>query len=468
MLLVVLACSDSTGPTDGDPLSILAGSGKTDTVLAKLPQALIVEVRGGDSRPLSNAVVRFTAVPENPFLPSVLMAPLTENFYTSFVAASTDRRGIASVVVQLGAVAGPAKILIEVPELNLQDTARYTVLPGHATTLTISIRDTTVLRGAQYSISAAASDRFGNRRDGDPITYTSRSSVATVDASGRVTAAAEGRGTILVQTATATDSAQLSVVPQATLVVWGSGKLSTVNTDGSNVQILTTSGDGSLFPQWSADGTKVLIYEGDPGSNARLSTVDMAGNRTLVAGTNASLWAASYGRFTRDGSWIYFTGVSTSEYGYATHRVKPDGTQLEQVGPTPGEGGSLRPDVSPDGATEVFQTGAGVLASMEIATHRIKSLGVTGSFPRYSPNGSQIAYLAGQYAPTKLYVMNADGTGSRQLGNASYHELGGVDWSPDGQWLLATSDTGFLELVRVSDGLRLPLRIQGLQAAWKP
>jgi hypothetical protein len=42
-----------------------------------------------------------------------------------------------------------------------------------------------------------------------------------------------------------------------------------------------------------------------------------------------------------------------------------------------------------------------------------------------------------------------------------------VDWSPDGKWLLASTYNG-LELVRVSDGQRLPLRVPGFQAAFKP
>jgi roadblock/LC7 domain-containing protein len=477
-LIVVAACHDSTAPTHHAPLSIVAGSGATDTVGTKLTQALVVQIYGSDQRPVSHTVVRFTGLPAStpPFILTALVAPLTSRFFSDFAVDSTDGDGRASTLVQLGSLAGPAKVLISVPELGLQDTARFTVLPGAAAIISISIRDTTVVRGAQYSIAAAAADRFGNKRPNDPITYTSRNAVASVDAGGKITAVQEGRGTIVVQSANAKDSAQLSVVPQGTLVVWGGGRISTIKTDGSGLKTLTTSSDASVMPQWSPDGTKVLFYEADPASNARISTVDMNGAKTLVVGPNATLRAASYGRFTRDGSWIYFSGISATDYYYAytTYRVKPDGTQLEQIGPTSAEGNSLRPDISPDGTTEVFQTPGGVLGSMNLATHTIKSFGINGVFPRYSPDGSQIAYLAGsygQYGPMQLYVMKADGTGVRQVsntGNVSYQELSGVDWSPDGQWLVASSYYGTFDLVRVSDGLRLPLRTVGLQAAWKP
>jgi hypothetical protein len=55
----------------------------------------------------------------------------------------------------------------------------------------------------------------------------------------------------------------------------------------------------------------------------------------------------------------------------------------------------------------------------------------------------------------------------RLSATVSYQDLSGVDWSPIGKWLAATTYGG-VELLRVSDGLRLPLRMKGLQVAWKP
>ena len=472
LLLGVLACHDSTSPSllGHGPLSIVAGSDVTDTVGAKLSQALVVEVRDRSGVPQSNVVVRFTALTGTTSPSSwVQMAPLTSNYYTYFVADSTDSRGRAAAVVQMGTSVGQAKVLIEVPELNLQDTARYAVTPGAAAILTISVRDTMVLPGSQYSLSAAAADRFGNKRPNDPISFTSQSAVVSVDASGKVTALQEGRGAIVVKAGPATDTARVSVVPTGTLVMWSNGKLSTVSTDGSQFALLTTSSDYWVAPTWSPDGTKVAFYEGDPGGNARISTVDMSGTRALVLAPSGTLYAASYPRYSRDGNWIYFSGVSQADYGYSTYRVKPDGTQLEAIGPSSANGGSLRPDVSPDETTEVFQPNSGGIASMDFATHTIKQLAVNGVSPRYSPDGAQIAYLSSQSGTLQIWVMKADGTNQRQLTSSStqYQDLSGVDWSPDGKWVVATTYSE-LDLVRVSDGLRLPSRVQAQQSAWKP
>ena len=212
-----------------------------------------------------------------------------------------------------------------------------------------------------------------------------------------------------------------------------------------------------------------MIYEGDPAIDARISTLDMNGARALVVGPSDSLRSASFPRFERDGSWIYFSGNAGS--GFETYRVKPDGTQLEQVGPTVSEGGSYRPDVSPDGKTEVFESAGGTLGVMDITTHTIKSFGVPGSFPRFSPDGTQIAYLAGQTGGERvLNVMNADGTNAHQVSppNYTYEDFAAVDWSTDGTWLVAVSHFSTVDLVRVSDGLRWALQFHALQVAWQP
>lgn len=474
MAATLVACRDSTAPRDHAPLTIVAGASVTDTIGTQLIQALMVEVTDRSGHPIPNVVVRFTSLPASTGdAPTAYIAPLTQTSYGSFVADSTDSAGRSAVLVELGRVAGPAGVQIIVPVLGLSDTARYTVQPGAAAHIKISVRDTSVARGTQYSLAATPTDRFGNLRPSDSISFTSESPVVTVDARGNVTAAQEGRGTILVHSGTANDSATVSVFPLGTLVLWGGGQLAVANTDGSDRKLLTTSNNAVLDPQWSPDGSKVLIYEDNPESGARISTVDMNGARTPIVGPNASIRAASYGRYTRDGSWIYFTGVGTSNYTYVTWRVHPDGTQLEQVGPTAAQGGSLRPDVSPDGSTVVYQVPGGdlgLIAAMNVSTQTITSLGVTGTFPTFSPDGSQIAFFGANPGGAKgVFVMNADGTSVRQLSpiNQAYHAFG-LSWSPDGKWIVAAATTNNVDLLRVSDGLRLPLRLSGFEVDWKP
>jgi TolB protein len=71
--------------------------------------------------------------------------------------------------------------------------------------------------------------------------------------------------------------------------------------------------------------------------------------------------------------------------------------------------------------------------------------------PRWAPDGKRIAYLV----KNRLWVMNADGTGSRRL---SGYASGGADWSPDGRWLafMAPGCVGGPAVYRLDASARTP------------
>jgi WD40-like Beta Propeller Repeat len=63
------------------------------------------------------------------------------------------------------------------------------------------------------------------------------------------------------------------------------------------------------------------------------------------------------------------------------------------------------------------------------------------SFPAWSPDASQIAYVAFDGTNANIYVMNADGSDSHQVTEDPAHE-DAPTWSPDGRLIAFTSEGG--------------------------
>lgn len=105
----------------------------------------------------------------------------------------------------------------------------------------------------------------------------------------------------------------------------------------------------------------------------------------------------------------------------------------------------------------IVYTLRGQLRVYDVASKADVGLGVAGINPRYSPNGSLIAYQN-----DGLYIMNSDGTGSRLL-NATG---GGPAFDPTGT-VLAFGDNGTIWKINI-DGTGLTRLTAGYKPAWSP
>jgi dipeptidyl aminopeptidase/acylaminoacyl peptidase len=109
------------------------------------------------------------------------------------------------------------------------------------------------------------------------------------------------------------------------------------------------------------------------------------------------------------------------------------------------------PQISPDGSLIVY-----VRRSMDIMKDRVRSNLWTVDFngaehrpllsgpanyrsPRWSPDGSRLAYLSGVEGRTQLFVRWLD-TGQTALVTNLAESPGGIAWSPDGRWIAFTMD----------------------------
>jgi Tol biopolymer transport system component/imidazolonepropionase-like amidohydrolase len=128
-------------------------------------------------------------------------------------------------------------------------------------------------------------------------------------------------------------------------------------------------------------------------------------------------------------------------------------------------------DVSPDGRALVFDM-LGDIYRVPIEGGEATPLtgGIEWDFqPRFSPDGSRIAFISDRGGADNLWVMNADGSRPRAITEETEHLVHNPWWSPDGQYIAAKKDftstrsipAGEIWLCHVGGG-------QGLQLVERP
>src|SRR5262245_26223745 len=232
----VSACGGaSTDLGDGPRLRVLAGANVADTIGAAPTQGLVAQVIGEAGGPDVGVEVRFDATSQSSLMGVSGVGQLSPGFVA---AARTDGNGRATVLVRFGSRAGAGFVVISVPLYNLVDTARYMVQPGAAVSVSLSPKDTAVVRGATFRYRGSTVDRGGNAR-ADPATYESAYANVMINNSGDATAVEHGIAFVKVRaqigSTMSVDSGRLTVVPQARIAVASSnsGTLSTIDLSGS-------------------------------------------------------------------------------------------------------------------------------------------------------------------------------------------------------------------------------------------
>jgi len=220
------------------------------------------------------------------------------------------------------------------------------------------------------------------------------------------------------------------------IVPTGSGL--TVDTSRAGIWILDTErGErrrllpfGSM-PAWSNDGLRLAFIQGE---QLYVIGADGGGLRQLTrSGRNYfPAWHPSDSNIVFDSS----PGQEVPDLRI----VRTDGSELQWF--CPGLSGRGQADWAPDGSRltmVAYDDGEPAVFTQDSACTVSRLTGHQGMYlhgPRYSPDGSQIAFTsdAGEDLPN-VWIMNVDGTGVRQLTTG-----GGEwpDWSPDGSAIVYT------------------------------
>ena len=479
-----VACTDSVGPiTPG--IRIVSGGSGNDTIGARLPDPLVVEVHRADGLPARGVEIDFVSHPVGSSMRfgPVLMSKGARFGYSSSVQDTTDNAGQATVSLVLDTPVGPGEILVTVPSLNLQATATYTVRAGAPASIVVTPRDTPVFVGGSYVLRAKSVDRLGDSVSSS-ASFSTTSSEIQVAAGGVVGASTVGRAIVKIAMGSLVDEALVSVIPRGSMAVRDYGLfvgdtvgVVQVDLDGGhkqwiakfNVVISEYAPSNQLSPQW-VPGTGQLIYAEAVNGATHIFVGDSTGGARRLVDAASGFTNETDLDVSRDGAWVYFVGFEPNGM-QAIWRVSVNGGTPVRVTPDAAE--YLCPSLSPDGTRLAYVSGEHLYV-VDLSTSVATMLTTNqAAFPVWSPTGEWIMYgqsysYAGYAGP--LHLIHPDGSGDRALIVGSYYP--GGTWSPDGRYVVVErADVGYygLEMIDVLSGTRLPLvyRESFYSPAWR-
>ncbi len=117
----------------------------------------------------------------------------------------------------------------------------------------------------------------------------------------------------------------------------------------------------------------------------------------------------------------------------------PRGATIRQIPIRTDEGTWMDVDVSPDGRTVAFAL-LGDIYTMPISggpPRRIAEGLAWEVQPRFSPDGSRIAFTSDRGGGDNIWLMNTDGSDKRQVTKEKFRLLNQPTWSPDGRFIAA-------------------------------
>jgi len=145
----------------------------------------------------------------------------------------------------------------------------------------------------------------------------------------------------------------------------------------------------------------------------------------------------------------------------------PPGLTIRQIAIDTDEGSWMNLDVSPDGRTIAFDL-LGDIYTMPVTGGTPTRIAEGLPFetqPRFSPDGTRIAFTSDRGGGDNIWIMNRDGSDKRQMSKEDFRLLNQPSWSPDGRFIAAKKHfttgrslgTGEVWLYHVSGGAGVQL-----------
>jgi len=246
-----------------------------------------------------------------------------------------------------------------------------------------------------------------------------------------------------------------------------------MSTDGSGLtEITDSSGYISAFA-WSPDGQR-LAFESDRSGNNRIYVIQADGSGLAQLTEQNAFWTGGL-TWSPDGEHIAFSLAAAGEGNYIAV-MHSDGTGLETLA----EG--ITPAWSPDGSRIAFagwDLGLFVMNADGTGVRQLTDSSDYGLdwYPVWSPDGSRILFGSNRQTPNdymteRIYIMDADGTGIRTFDDLNWGQPPYAWWG-DGSRIIYVDDFMGLSTLHgmdVDGSHQSPLMEdnQGFFPRWRP
>jgi len=205
-------------------------------------------------------------------------------------------------------------------------------------------------------------------------------------------------------------------------------------------------------PSFSPDGSRLAFESSFPGDDESRIFVKLIGDdppQQLTNGPGSDMYPA----WSPDGRSIAFARVATEGIGlFMVPAIGgPARRVMDLTGQKPWWNCSTRPRWAPDGRQLVFTSKEGQSCRVEVLSLATFDRRVLTSptapahdaVPVYSPDGRSIAFVRNRnYFMGDIYVVPVSGGSATRLTNDDADTWGQLAWTPDGRYIVFSSDRG--------------------------